>query len=103
MQDWLLAQRSINHDLRRRRHRDQSVRANDSERIDIITSDAYGEKLRSWLAIDDSVYGAYLFGCKPGEPLDRVVLLESLQGVDAEETQRRVRAWLATTHEANTP
>ncbi|MGM3278409.1 hypothetical protein [Ralstonia sp. 24A2] len=55
------------------------------------------------MAIDDSAYEADHFGCKPGELLDRFVLLELLRGVNDEEAQRRVRAWLATTHVANTP
>src|SRR5471032_2559117 len=37
-----------------------------SGRTDIIVRYAYGKRLKHWLAIDDSVYGAYYFGREPG-------------------------------------
>lgn len=38
-------------------------------RTDVITSYAYGKRLKNWLAIDDSVYGAHKFGREAGELL----------------------------------
>ena len=76
---------------------------NGSERTYIITSYVYGKSLQNWMAIDDSVHGAYHFGRKPGELLDHFVLLDSSRGISDEQAQRRVRDWLTGIHEDGTP
>jgi hypothetical protein len=70
-------------------------------RTDIITCYAYSKRLRNWLAIDDSVYGADQFGREPGE-LDRnFVLLDSARGINDDGAQQRIREWLAEVHKEN--
>lgn len=70
-------------------------------RTDIITCYAYSKRLRNWLAIDDSVYGADQFGREPGE-LDRnFVLLDSARGISDDGAQQRIREWLAEVHKEN--
>lgn len=64
----------------------------------IITSYAYGEGLKNWLAIDDSVYGVYHFGREPGELVDHFCLLDSAHGISDEGAQRCIRDWLARVH-----
>lgn len=44
-----------------------SYMLNGSGRTDVITCYAFGKGLTQWLAIDDSVYGAYHFGREPGQ------------------------------------
>lgn len=61
----------------------------------IITSYAYGEGLKNWLAIDDSVHGTYYFGRQPGELVDHFCLLDSARGISDEGAQRCIRDWLA--------
>ncbi|SFT95479.1 HAD domain-containing protein [Paraburkholderia aspalathi] len=67
---------------------------NGSGRTDVITCYAYGQRLRNWLAIDDSVYGAYHFGREPGELVRNFVLLDSTRGINDEGAQQRIREWL---------
>jgi len=72
---------------------------NGAEKTDIITSYAYGKRLKNWLAIDDSVHGAYHFGLKPGELLPNFLLLDSVRGISDEHAQMRIREWLARVHQ----
>ncbi|WP_137924190.1 HAD domain-containing protein [Cupriavidus sp. 2SB] len=72
---------------------------NGAEKTDIITSFAYGKRLKNWLAIDDSVYGAYHFGLKPGELVPNFLLLDSVRGISDELAQMRIREWLAKVHQ----
>jgi hypothetical protein len=65
-----------------------------SGRTDIIASYAYGKRLKNWLAIDDSVYGAYYFGREPGELVQNFVLLDSTRGISDAGAQQRIREWL---------
>jgi hypothetical protein len=44
-----------------------SYMLNGSGRTDVITCYAFGKGLTQWLAIDDSLYGAYHFGREPGQ------------------------------------
>ena len=44
-----------------------SYMLNGCGRTDVITCHAFGKGLTQWLAIDDSVYGAYHFGREPGQ------------------------------------
>ncbi|WP_425218997.1 HAD domain-containing protein [Ralstonia solanacearum] len=68
-----------------------------TDRTAAITSYAYGKGLRNWLAIDDSVHGAYKFGQEPGELLHHFVLLDADRGINDEQAQERIRSWLAGT------
>ncbi|MFM0356531.1 HAD domain-containing protein [Paraburkholderia nemoris] len=67
-------------------------------RTDIITCYAYGKRLKNWLAIDDSVYGADDFGREPGELVRNFVLLDSTRGISDEGAQKRMREWLVDVH-----
>lgn len=76
---------------------------NGSGRTDIITCYAFGKGLRQWLAIDDSVYGAYHFGREPGELMRSFLLLDSSRGISDEGAQQRIQEWLVEAHkDANT-
>ncbi|MDF3883061.1 HAD domain-containing protein [Cupriavidus basilensis] len=68
---------------------------NGTDRTATIASYALGKGLANWLAVDDSVHGAYKFGREPGELLHHFVLLDAERGISDEQAQRRVRAWLA--------
>lgn len=67
-------------------------------RTDIIVSYAYGKRLKNWLAIDDSVYGAAKFGREPGELMQHFLLLDSARGIGDESAQQRIRQWLTKVH-----
>ena len=69
-------------------------------RTDIIVSYAYGKRLKNWLAIDDSVYGAAKFGREPGELTQHFLLLDSARGIGDESAQQRIRQWLVEVHNA---
>ncbi|KVT96551.1 hypothetical protein WK60_08425 [Burkholderia ubonensis] len=66
-----------------------------TDRTAAIASYAYGKRLRNWLAVDDSVHGAYKFGREPGELLHHFVLLDAERGISDEQVQQRIRSWLA--------
>ncbi|HDR9317938.1 TPA: hypothetical protein QDB16_004483 [Burkholderia vietnamiensis] len=69
-----------------------------SARTYIIRSYVFDHKLKHWLALDDSVYGAYHLSSDllPLEP--HLVLLESRLGISAPEAQQRIRQWLVDAH-----
>jgi hypothetical protein len=75
-----------------------SYMLNGSGRTDVITCYAFGKGLKQWLAIDDSVYGAYHFGREPGELVQNFVLLDSKRGISDEGAQQRIREWLVEVH-----
>jgi HAD domain in Swiss Army Knife RNA repair proteins len=75
-----------------------SYMQNGSGRTDIITCYAFGKRLEHWLAIDDSVYGAYHFGRVPGELMRNFVLLDATSGISDESAQQRIRDWLVEVH-----
>ncbi|PAJ91377.1 HAD domain-containing protein [Burkholderia ubonensis] len=66
-----------------------------TDRTAAIVSYAYGKGLKNWLAIDDSVHGAYKFGREPGELQHHFVLLDAERGISDEQAQGLIRAWLA--------
>lgn len=69
-----------------------------SARTYIIRSYVFNHKLKHWLAIDDSVYGAYHLS-SDFLPLDpHLVLLDSKQGIGSPEAQQRILEWLAEVH-----
>lgn len=59
----------------------------------VIVNYAYGKHLKNWLAIDDSVYGAYNFGTDD-ELVEHFLLLDSKRGISDECVQQKIRAWL---------
>ena len=71
-----------------------------SARTYIIRSYVFEHHLKNWLAIDDSVYGAYQLSTDflPLEP--HLVLLDPQQGIASPESQRRIREWLVEAHAA---
>lgn len=71
---------------------------NGSGRTDVITCYAFGKGLERWLAIDDSVYGAFHFGRQPGELMRNFLLLDSTRGISDEGAQQRIREWLTDVH-----
>lgn len=75
-----------------------SYMLNGSGRTDVITCYAFGKGLTQWLAIDDSVYGAYHFGREPGELMRNFLLLDSSRGISDEAAQQRIQAWLVEVH-----
>jgi hypothetical protein len=80
-----------------------SYMLNGSGRTDVITCYAFGKGLTQWLAIDDSVYGAYHFGREPGELMRSFLLLDSSRGISDEGAQQRIQEWLVEAHkDANT-
>jgi len=75
-----------------------SYMRNGSGRTDIITCYAVGKGLKQWLAIDDSVCGAYDFGREPGDLVENFLLLDSTRGISDEGAQQRIRDWLTEVH-----
>ncbi|ABO57333.1 helix-turn-helix transcriptional regulator [Burkholderia cenocepacia] len=62
-----------------------------SGKTDVIASYAQGKGLRNWLALDDSVFDAHLFG---RELVSNFVLLDSALGISDEKALERLRRWL---------
>lgn len=91
-----LARRVV--DTTRDRKARLSYMLNGSGRTDIITCYAFGKGLKHWLAIDDSVYGAYHFGREPGELVRNFLLLDTTRGISDEAAQQRIRDWLTEVH-----
>ncbi|MFM0591383.1 HAD domain-containing protein [Paraburkholderia dilworthii] len=69
-----------------------------TERTHVITSYAYGKRLKHWLAIDDAVRGAERFGREFGELVEHFLLLDSARGIGDADAQQRIRQWLADVH-----
>ncbi len=63
-------------------------------RTDVIVSYTYGKRLKNWLAIDDSVYGASMFGREFGELAHHFLLLDSARGIGDDSALQRIRQWL---------
>nr|WP_254212273.1 HAD domain-containing protein [Burkholderia multivorans] len=71
---------------------------NGSAKTYIIRSYVFDYKLKHWLAIDDSVYGAYHLSSDFLPLESHLVLLDSKQGIGAPEAQQRIVDWLAETN-----
>jgi len=69
-----------------------------SARTYIIRSYVFQHHLKNWLAIDDSVYGAYHLSTDFLRLEPHLVLLDPQQGIDSPESLRRIRKWLADVH-----
>jgi hypothetical protein len=91
-----LARRVV--DTTRGRKARLSYMLNGSGRTDIISCYVFGKGLKQWLAIDDSVYGAYHFGREPGELVRNFLLLDSTRGIGDEDAQQHIRDWLTEVH-----
>ncbi|MGT2512283.1 HAD domain-containing protein [Cupriavidus basilensis] len=59
----------------------------------VIVNYAYSKRLKNWLAIDDSVYGAYNYGDND-EEVEHFLLLDSNKGISDAGAQQQIRAWL---------
>jgi hypothetical protein len=71
-----------------------------TERTYVVSSYAYGKRLRHWLAIDDAVFGAAQFGREPGELVDHFLLLDSSRGISDSNALQRIALWLTKVHSA---
>lgn len=71
-----------------------------TERTYVVSSYAYGKRLRHWLAIDDAVFGAAQFGREPGELVDHFLLLDSSRGISDSNALQRIALWLTEVHSA---
>ncbi|MHA6848651.1 HAD domain-containing protein [Ralstonia syzygii] len=67
-------------------------------RTDVIVSYTYGKRLKNWLTIDDSVYGAYKFGREPGELIQHFLLVDSARGINDDSALQRIQQWLIEVH-----
>lgn len=65
-----------------------------SARTYIIRSYVFGHRLKNWLAIDDSVFGAYHLNTSVLNLEPHLVLLDARYGIGDKEAQRRIREWL---------
>ncbi|MCS6514880.1 HAD domain-containing protein [Burkholderia thailandensis] len=72
-----------------------------SARTYIIRSYVFAHRLKNWLAIDDSVYGAYHLNTDVLRLEPHLVLLDPRQGIGSPEPQRRIEDWLAEVHSTN--
>ncbi|MFV8580996.1 HAD domain-containing protein [Ralstonia pseudosolanacearum] len=72
-----------------------------STRTYIIRAYVFEHRLKNWLAIDDSVYGARHLNTDFLTLEPHLVLLDPRQGIASPESQQRIRVWLAETHGAN--
>lgn len=72
--------------------RNENVR-NSTARTYVIVNYVYGKHLKNWLAIDDSVYGAYNFG-SDDEVVEHFVLLDSSRGISDPGAQLQIQTWL---------
>ncbi|MFM0629357.1 HAD domain-containing protein [Paraburkholderia xenovorans] len=73
-----------------------------SARTYIIRSYVFAHRLKNWLAIDDSVYGAYHLNTSVLELEPHLVLLDAKKGIGDTEAQQRIRNWLTEVHGAAT-
>ena len=67
-------------------------------RTDVIRSYVFEKRLKNWLAIDDSVYGAYHLSTSFLDLSTHLVLLDSQHGIGDAQVQQRIREWLADVH-----
>ncbi|WP_084806292.1 HAD domain-containing protein [Duganella sp. HH105] len=63
-----------------------------------IRSYVFAHRLKNWLALDDSVYGAFHLNTTALTLEPHLVLLDTLQGINTVEARTRVSSWLAEVH-----
>ncbi|MEX3982148.1 HAD domain-containing protein [Paraburkholderia sp. EG287A] len=66
----------------------------------IIRTYVLKHRLKNWLAIDDSVYGARDLRTDLLDLESHLVLLDSRRGIGDAQAQQRIRDWLARVHDA---
>jgi hypothetical protein len=69
-----------------------------SARTYVIRSYVFEKRLANWLAIDDSVYGAYHLRTSVLDLEPHLVLLDPQCGIGDAEAQRRINRWLLDVH-----
>ncbi|AOI66342.1 hypothetical protein WS51_22675 [Burkholderia territorii] len=69
-----------------------------SARTYIIRSYVFAKRLKNWLAIDDSVYGAYHLSTDFLDLSSHLVLLDAQRGIGDAQVQQRIREWLVEVH-----
>ena len=67
----------------------------------IIRTYVFKHRLKNWLAIDDSVYGARDLSTDFLALDSHLVLLDSRRGIGDAQAQQRIRDWLARVHGAD--
>lgn len=67
-----------------------------------IRSYVFTHRLKNWLALDDSVYGAFHLDTSVLTLEPHLVLLDTQQGIDTAKAQDRIRNWLAEVHHSAT-
>ncbi|MFP3586385.1 HAD domain-containing protein [Paraburkholderia sp. SIMBA_055] len=68
------------------------------DRTYIIRSYVFEKRLRNWLAIDDSVYGAHDLRTDFLDLTSHLVLLDPKKGIGDSTAQRRIMEWLVDVH-----
>lgn len=63
-----------------------------------IRSYVFAHRLKNWLALDDSVYGAFHLNTSVLTLEPHLVLLDTQQGLNTAEARSRVSRWLAEVH-----
>lgn len=63
-----------------------------------IRSYVFTHRLKHWLALDDSVYGAFHLNTSVLTLEPHLVLLDTQQGINTAEARNRVSSWLAELH-----
>ncbi|WP_071658868.1 HAD domain-containing protein [Duganella sp. HH101] len=63
-----------------------------------IRSYVFAHRLKNWLALDDSVYGAFHLSTSVLTLEPHLVLLDAQQGINTAEARNRVKSWLAEVH-----
>ncbi len=71
---------------------------NGTDRTYVIWKYASGKRLKHWLAVDDSVFGADEFGRTRGELVPHYLLLHSLRGLSDGAARQRIAEWLTEVH-----
>lgn len=67
----------------------------------IIRAYVFDHRLKNWLAIDDSVFGAHDLSTDFLQLEPHLELLDSRRGIGGAETQQRIQTWLAEVHGAH--
>ncbi|MBO7819324.1 HAD domain-containing protein [Burkholderia pseudomallei] len=69
-----------------------------SARTYVIRSYVFEKRLKNWLALDDSVYGAYHLSTDFLDLSSHLVLLDAQRGIGDPQVQHRIREWLVEMH-----
>lgn len=69
-----------------------------SARTYIIRSYVFAKRLKNWLAIDDSVFGAFHLSTDFLDLSSHLVLLDAQRGIGDAQVQQRIREWLVEAH-----